>query len=68
MKKEPQEINDDGSHEEKPDAVKEEKVEVKKEAAEVKPDPAVLAAAAAKLKEQKLAEAEVLRDLKAQLK
>ena len=56
--------------------VKKEKCDSKKEVkaesnAETKPDPAVLAAAAAnaaKIKEQKNAEAEVLRDLKAQLK
>ncbi|XP_046446398.1 E3 ubiquitin-protein ligase Bre1-like isoform X1 [Daphnia pulex] len=51
--------------------IKKEKSDVKKEPSETKPDPAVLAAAAAaaaKIKEQKNAEAEVVRDLKAQLK
>ena len=58
----------DGVKKEKPDSKKDVKTESN---AETKPDPAVLATAAAnaaKIKEQKNAEAEVLRDLKAQLK
>ena len=50
---------------------KKEKSEIKKESPEAKPDPAVLAAAAAnaaKIKEQKNAEAELVREMKAQLK
>lgn len=48
--------------------IKKEKCDIKKDLSDTKPDPAVLAAAAAKIKEQKNAEAEVVRDLKAQLK
>lgn len=79
IKKEPDEdsVAEDSNKDESSSAdVKKEKCDSKKEVkaesnAETKPDPAVLAAAAAnaaKIKEQKNAEAEVLRDLKAQLK
>lgn len=68
------EVDDDSITDEMKDDltdIKKEKTDIKKEPSETKPDPAILAAAAAaaaKIKEQKNAEAEVVRDLKAQLK
>lgn len=71
VKKEPEDDSlTDDVKEDSTDA-KKEKSEVKKESSETKPDPAVLAAAAAnaaKIKELKNAEAELVRDMKAQLK
>lgn len=71
VKKEPEDDSLTDDVKEDPTDAKKEKPEVKKESSETKPDPAVLAAAAAnaaKIKELKNAEAELVRDMKAQLK
>lgn len=68
IKKEPEddstadESKDDGAE------IKKEKSDMKKETPDVKPDAAALAAAVAKAKDQKNADSEIIRDLKAQLK
>lgn len=65
------ELEDDSTADEGKDdgtEVKKEKSEIKKEAVDVKPDAAALAAVVAKAKDQKNADSEIIRDLKAQLK
>ena len=70
IKKEPDDDSITDEMKEETGDVKKEKLDIKKEPSETKPSDAMLASAAnaAKIKEQKNAETEVIRDLKAQLK